>query len=134
MRFIADANILFSLTNSKSVASHLVEKLSFKLIAPNYALDELLKYKEELIKKSGINNFEKIIKLLNEKIIFIDISEKEMKSFYSNISDKKDIIYLFLANKYNIPIWSNDKHLKEQKEIDVFTTKELIEIFGNISN
>jgi len=40
--------------------------------------------------------------------------------------DPKDAQYLALAMKYGIPIWSNDKRLKRQSIVKVFSTEELI--------
>ena len=47
-----------------------------------------------------------------------------------NISpDIKDVPYLALALKLNIPIWSNDKELKEkQKHVRVYSTPELLNL------
>lgn len=41
--------------------------------------------------------------------------------------DPDDKMYFALALKLNIPIWSNDKELKKQKRVKVYTTEELIE-------
>ena len=130
MRLIADANILFALAKETSTANFLVSKHKIKLITPDYALNELTKYKQELIKKSDIKNFQSIINSLKSKVIIINKSvyQEEIKSVFNEISDKKDVVYLALAKKLSLPIWSNDKHLKEQKEIIVFTTKELINL------
>lgn len=43
--------------------------------------------------------------------------------------DKNDIAYFALALKLKCPIWTNDKKLKDQDEIKVYSTSELIEIF-----
>jgi len=40
--------------------------------------------------------------------------------------DIKDVQYLALAEKYGIPIWSNDKRLKNQSVVKVFSTEEII--------
>ena len=132
MKFVVDANILFSLAKPSSATNSIISSFSLKLIAPDFALIELHKYKEELSKKSGLD-FNSAIKSLKEKVIFVDKSEYSelIKKFSSKISDEKDIVYLALASKLELPIWSNDKHLKEQSDIEVFTTAELIELFGD---
>ena len=40
--------------------------------------------------------------------------------------DEKDILYLALAIKLQCPVWSNDKKLKEQHRVIVYSTPELI--------
>jgi predicted nucleic acid-binding protein len=131
MKLVVDANILFSLAKESSSASLILQKFKFKLSAPKFALSELSKYKEELIKKSE-KEFDLIILDLKEKVNFID--EQEYKEFLSEpkikVSDQKDITYLALALKIKSPIWSNDPHLKQQSSITVFTISELVEIFG----
>ncbi len=132
MKFVVDANVLFALVKSSSVANELLFKHSLKLIAPDFALIELSKYKKELLKKSDFKTFKSLISSLKQKVIFVDISEyKELlKKMLSEISDPKDITYLALALKFKLPIWSNDKHFKEQSLVDSFTTKELIELLN----
>ena len=54
---------------------------------------------------------------------------KEFKDKADSISpDPNDTQYFALALKLNCPIWSNDKKLKEQSEIKVLNTSELIEL------
>ena len=131
MKLVVDANILFSLSKESSSASSISQKFNLKLFAPKFALVELFKYKEEVVKKSK-RDFNLIISDLKEKVSFID--ESEYSKFLSEpqikISDPKDITYLALALKIKSPIWSNDQHLKQQSSITVFTTSELIEILG----
>ncbi|MEK6860226.1 MAG: PIN domain-containing protein [Nanoarchaeota archaeon] len=131
MKIVVDANILFSLSKESSSASSISQRFNLKLFAPKFALLELTKYKEELIKKSK-RDFESIISDLKQRVSFID--ESEYSKFLSEprikVSDPKDITYLALALKINSPIWSNDPHLKQQSSITVFTTEELIEILG----
>lgn len=133
MKFVVDANILFALSKHSSVANSLFSKFSLRLFAPDFALIELYKHKEELSKKSGID-FNSAIKSLKEKAIFIEKSEysKLIKDFSSKISDPKDIAYLALALKLNLPVWSNDKHFKEQSSISVFTTEDLIKLLSSL--
>lgn len=130
MKLVVDANILFSLAKGSSTASEISRLAKLQLFSSNFALQELFKYKEDLIKKSEFNSFESIISDLKQKVKFINESEyseflakKEIK-----VSDPKDITYLALSLKLNCPVWSNDPHLKEQKLVPVFTTSELIEL------
>jgi len=134
MKFVVDANVLFALAKSSSTANEILSRHSLKLIAPDFALVELYKYKRELLQKSNFKSFELLISSLKNKVLFVDNSEYEnlLKSSSLKISDPKDISYLALALKLKIPIWSNDKHFKKQSSIDVFTTEELIEFLGSL--
>ena len=42
----------------------------------------------------------------------------------------KDVQYLAAALKYNCEIWSDDKILKQQSKVKVFSTSELIKELG----
>ncbi|MBU3941768.1 MAG: hypothetical protein KKF74_02545 [Nanoarchaeota archaeon] len=132
MKFVVDANVLFALSKPSSVANSLFSKFSLKLFAPDFALIELHKYKGELSDKSGVD-FNSVIKSIKEKVVFVDKSEYSglIKEFSSKISDPKDVVYLALASRLNLPIWSNDKHFKEQSLISVFTTEELLELLSS---
>ena len=45
--------------------------------------------------------------------------------------DPKDVAYLALALRKKIPVWSNDKALKEKQEsVRIFTTKEIIDLLN----
>ncbi|MEK6850545.1 MAG: PIN domain-containing protein [Nanoarchaeota archaeon] len=128
MKLVADANILFSLVNPKTSASELVKLHNIKLFSPSFAFGELAKYKSEIEKKSKIS-FDKTKETLKQHVSFIKESDfsplfKQFKDFI----DEKDIPYLALSLSLNLPIWSNDPHLKQQSSIRVFTTEELINI------
>jgi len=66
---------------------------------------------------------EKRIKLIpNEEI------EQFIDEAMNICPDENDIQYFALALKLNIPIWSNDKKLKEQNKVKVYSTEELKEL------
>ncbi len=132
MKFVVDANVLFALAKPSSAANDIFSMYELKLIAPDFALIELLKYKDELVAKSEMDSFDKIISSLKSKVVFVDKSEyKELiKRASVLIPDAKDAAYLALALRLFLPIWSNDSHFKKQSQIEVFTTKELIEFFS----
>ena len=132
MLLVADMNILFSFFKKHTFTRKLLSNPNLELYSPIYALDELNKYSQELISKSKINTgtFELYKKVLSWFIKFIPVSEyKEFKDKADSISpDPNDTQYFALALKLNCPIWSNDKKLKEQSEIKVLNTSELIEL------
>jgi len=132
MKFVVDANVLFALAKPSSAANKIFSMYELKLIAPDFALMELFKYKDELMAKSEGDSFDNIISSLKSKVIFVDKSEyKELiKRALKLIPDEKDVAYLALALRLFLPLWSNDSHFKKQSQIEVFTTKELIEFLS----
>lgn len=127
MKLIVDANILFSLTNTSSYTSFIVDKYKLGLFSLDYALLELEKYKEEVTRKSG-QTFNECITLLKEKVQFISVKmiRDEIQECKSFLQDQADVVYLALARHLNAPIWSNDSHLKQQSLVLVLSTQELL--------
>ena len=132
MELVVDTNIVFSLFKSNSFTNKLLKEYDIKLFAPKELIKELSKYSELICSKSDISKetfledislVSKIIELKNASHSFEDKSSKL-------ISHKTDAPFLALALESNIPIWSNDPHFKEQSEIKVLTTEELIELLS----
>lgn len=130
MRLVIDANEIFSFFNRKSKAREIALIPQLSLYAPKFALNELQKYEHEIMKKFSIDNrqFSLIKTLLEEIILFVE--KENYAEFFKEAEkicpDKNDIDYFALALRLNCPIWSEDKKLKEQNKIEVFSTKDLI--------
>ena len=130
MDLIIDANILFSALIKEGATCELI--FSHTLYAPEFLLEEFSKYKKYILKKTkrGETDFAELIQILKRNIIII--SFKEIAPFIKQAEkicpDKNDTPYFALALKLNIPIWSNDKKLKNQKHIKIYTTEELLNI------
>lgn len=131
MKVVVDANILFSCIISRRYNFSLLLNSRIKLFAPDFIFEEIYKYNNYLLEKSGFSHedLEKFLGYIKRRIIIVNSSELTAYSYQaSDISpDLKDEAYFALALKLNIPIWSNDKELKKQKKVEVYTTEELIE-------
>jgi predicted nucleic acid-binding protein len=128
VELIIDANILFSALLKDSVTSDLLFK--HKLYAPEFIIDEFKKYKKELMKKTKRSDKEFTIffEIIERNITLIP---KEALQLYIKKAEKispdpKDVLYFALALKLKCALWSQDKALKNQKEIIVYNTEELI--------
>ena len=134
MNIIVDANILFSTLIKEGKSAEILINPLFNLYTPEFVLEEISKHKEEILNKTHRNEeeFEEILDVLNELIIIIPESDfndkiKEAKKFSP---DPDDVDYFALALKLNCPIWSEDKKLKEQDNIKIYSTSDLIKEFG----
>jgi predicted nucleic acid-binding protein len=133
MDLVIDANILFAALVAKGKTAELLFK--HKLYAPMFILDEFRKYEQYLKKKTKRTDedFEHLLGVFERNIIFV--SKDELMMFIKNAevlsSDKKDAVYLALALKLEIPLWSNDKELKLQEMVKVYSTKELMVLDEN---
>jgi len=133
MDVVIDANILFSILIKHSKTEELLFQEDLHIFAPEFLFEEFEKYKELIIKKTDktSDEFEHFLKIIRKRIVIIPNEESSIFLAEANrISpDKKDVDYFALALKLKCNIWSNDKRLKEQKAINVYSSDELIKIF-----
>jgi len=132
MRVVVDANVLFALAKHSSAANDIFSRFGLELVAPDFSMVELYKYREALEKKSENGPFEEIMSTLKRKVTFVDVREYGLmlKTAQSLLPDIKDAAYLALALKLRLPIWSNDRHLSDQSVTLVFSTEELIDLLS----
>lgn len=130
MDLVIDANILFSALLKDSTTSDILFKHT--LYAPEFIFEEFRKYKDYLKSKTkrSEEEFNDLFTLFERRVILIP--KKEIDSFIVKAemisSDPKDIAYFALALKIKCPIWSNDKELKKQQAVKIYSTEELINI------
>ena len=134
MKLVIDANILFSALIKDSLTAELLFEEDLELYAPAFFIEEFMKY-EELILKKMKRSREKYIEILHcLKDIINSVSEEEFDEFLDKAKqislDEKDISYVALALKIKCGIWSNDKKLKDQKVVTVYTTAEIKELLS----
>jgi predicted nucleic acid-binding protein len=109
---------------------------SFKFFAPCELKQEFEKYREDLLKKSKLNEFafNFTTEFLLNKIEFINLdlypeAEQKANQIMKEI-DPKDAPFLAvgIASKLS-GIWSEDPHFTEQSVLSVYTNKRLNEIY-----
>lgn len=132
MKIVVDTNILFSFFWESSLTRKLILTSSLELYSPEYVIEEIIKYKLDIIEKTKINNnyFDKCLQELKSTIKLI--KRKEYSDYLVNAMlispDEKDADFLALCLKNSCPIWSNDSELKNQDKITVLTTEEIIKM------
>jgi putative PIN family toxin of toxin-antitoxin system len=131
MKLVVDANILFAALIKEGSTAKLLISDKLQLFAPEFLFTEFTKYEEHILKKTHRSHeeFNQFLDLLQEQITIIP--KKEIIPFIDKAEkispDPKDTVYLALAFALKANIWSNDKKLqKEQNEITVFSTEELV--------
>ena len=129
MDLIIDANILFAALIKDSISIDLIFSDNINLFAPEFLLLEFKKHKEEILNKTKRTEkeFNDIFTILESLITIIPKEDfEEFMEKAKNISpDENDAPYFALALKLNIPIWSNDKKLKEQNLVKVYSTEQI---------
>ena len=128
MELVIDSNILFAALIKNSATSGILFKHT--LYAPEFIFEEFNKYKEYLKDKTKReeDEFEKFFDLFERNVILVPKEEIELFMIEAEkISpDKKDVLYFALALKLKCGIWSNDKKLKTQNKVKVYSTEELL--------
>jgi len=137
MRLVVDANELFAgiITKGKELSSWTLDILfsdDVELFAPFRLLAELEKNRDEIRTKLGfsLRDFEAFVGILKLRVRFIPLEQfldkiPEAKELAPHL---KDVEYYALALKLGCPIWAQEKAFKKQTAVDVFSTKDLIEI------
>jgi predicted nucleic acid-binding protein len=129
VRLVADTNILFSFFWKKSLSRKIMSSDAAELFSPEFALEEINAYESEICRKTGLSKgeFRESRKELALLVGFVPVEEyrRFFKSLLS-VPDKDDIDFLALALHIGCPIWSQDKALKRQGAVTVYSTAELL--------
>lgn len=128
MELVIDANIFFAALIKDGTTSDLLFKHT--LCAPEFIFEEFRKYKDELREKTKRTeeSFNEFFAIMERNIIFVP---KEKITAYIKDAEKispdpKDVPYIALALKLRCALWSQDKALKQQKIIKIYSTEELL--------
>jgi predicted nucleic acid-binding protein len=133
MDLVVDANVLFSVIIKKGRTEELLFIEDLHLFAPEFLFQEFENYKELIVEKTNrtYDDFEDVIIILRKKIK--TIPNEEIESFIPIAKeicpDPKDVDYFALALKLNCGIWSNDKVLKQQNKVQIYSTAEIMKIY-----
>lgn len=138
MRIIVDANIVISILISRTgTKQELLFSGEIEPISTDWMLFEIGKYWHEICDKSGFEEEDiyPAFSLLRQRVKIVTSDEyfdkiQEAKNVCPDIGD---VEYFALALKFNCPIWSEDKPLKQQQSrVEVLNTRKLLEKLGLI--
>ncbi len=133
MHIVIDANVIIAMLIKPGKPVEIFFREDLEISAPEIIFEELRNHKETIIKKSHISDIEieELLRLLRKRIISIPQKEfiDHIKVAEKICPDPNDVQYFALALHLNCPIWTNEKRLKEQSVIKIYSTHELIEIF-----
>ena len=133
MELVVDTNVMFSFFWKDSTVKKLLMDQDLLLFAPEFALEEIKKYENEIVRKAKITKKE--FNFLREELAiaieFIPLNEYNsyLKKALGFSPDENDIDFFALALKLKIPLWSNDKLLKKQSIVRVLETKDVLKIW-----
>ena len=127
MKLIVDSNILISAFISDSTTRDLMKNIDAEIYAPDKLRDEVNKYDEMIVDKSGLTDRElerlkdRLFKHISLVEQYRDMAEELMRE-----TDPDDVIFVATALAVDAAIWSDDSDLREQDKVKVLTTKDLI--------
>ena len=133
MQVITDANVLIAMLIKPGKPIDLFFDSRLSLFSPQLLFEELRNNRREIIKKSKltIEEFDWLYSILKNNINIVP--EEDFLGFREQAEhicpDPKDIVYFALALYLRCPIWSNEKQFKNQKEIIIYATHELMAAF-----
>ena len=116
-----------------NITSELLLKRDFHLYAPDFILFEFEKYRDYLKKKSerADEDFDHLLEVFkrNTELVAKEDIQPYIEKAKLITPDIGDVPYFAIALKLQIPIWSNDKDLKEkQSEIIIYSTADLMKL------
>jgi predicted nucleic acid-binding protein len=131
MKIVVDTNIFISALIKDSLTREIIINSENIFLFPEYEFQEIYKYKEYIIKKTGYSETEfiKMISFLLKNMRIV--TYEEICNYYSeafeiiNKIDSNDIIFIATALAFEAIIWSDDMHFKMQNQIKTFTTEEI---------
>ncbi len=133
MQLVIDANIIIAMLIKPGKIIDLFFNNRLEIFAPQLLFDELENNKNYIIDKSKIDKewFELFYTIIKKNVRIIPEEEflKSRERAEEICQDQKDIVYFALALYLQCSIWSNEKRLKKQENIKVYSSGELIELF-----
>lgn len=132
MNLVIDTNIFISALIKDSLMRNLIVNSPFNLFIPEQEIIEIRKYEELILRKSGQTRDElrDLIGILLKYVTIIKnknlLNYKPKAEEIMKRIDKSDIPFIASALALKCPIWSDDKHFQKQKEIKIFTTKDIL--------
>ena len=135
MDLVIDANILFSALIKNNLSYTLLFNKKFHLFTPEYIFTELEEHKEEILDKTErtTEEFFKMVETLKRRIVMVPLEElvPYVEEAENITPDIDDMAYFALALKFKCPIWSNDRHLKNQDKVMIYSTEDLLNVLGD---
>ena len=131
MDLVIDANIIISaLIAPLSKTQSLMFSEELTLFAPEFLGEEIKKHEAEICAKANLSleEFKIALDILCSRIKFIPFHDfQNCSNLARKISpDPDDTEYIALALNLKCSVWSNDKELKKQTEVNILNTTKLL--------
>jgi len=133
MKIILDVNVILSALIRDSTTRKIILNSQFDFYFPEPSLHKIRKYKDYILKKSGLTEeeYNKIMATLFKYIKLVPTEEIEKnwdkaKKIIEHI-DKEDVIFIATALSISDSvIWSDDRHFEKQDKVKVLKTGDIV--------
>jgi predicted nucleic acid-binding protein len=136
MKLVLDTNIIISaLVKDGFTRDFLInQSQDLEFCTPAHTLTEIIKYKEEICRKSKMNErgFYTLLEILFKYIRIINpvFYYNYLKKAKVLIEHSSDAPFLACAIALDCSVWSDDKHFQKQKIVKILTTKDMVNLGG----
>ena len=132
MRLVVDTNIFIAAILKNGACRHILLDNKHEFVCIQQSTHEIENHIQELSKKSKLAPPK--LRLIFSRLIkhTYKIQPKDFEQYYDSAyelmqhHDPDDAMFVAAALATNATIWSDDKHLKKQSLVKVYTTKELL--------
>ena len=134
MRLVVDSNILFAALIKNSATRKILMHSRTEFLTIDFSTQEIMKYKDEILKKTNLSvgEFELLLSKIKEKLITIEeeiiLTKFEEAYIIMKEIDVKDAPFIAAALATKADVWSDDPHFQRQRKVKVWKTKDLIEL------
>src|SRR3989338_4679020 len=134
MELVVDATVLFAAIIGKSKTNDLFFEDKLRLVALPYLVEEFNKNTDAIAKICGLSESEVIeeFEIIKRRVEIFPIYKfpAEIQSKAEKLAPHaKDAPYFALALHLGCAIWSREEAFKEQSEVKVYSTRELVDMF-----
>jgi len=127
-RLVVDTNAVAAALVKEGFSRRVILVSGLSFFAPDFLRDELEEHRDVFIAKSGLasEDYGRVMDTVLANIVqisaanYLPFKEKAL----GLTEDPDDWPFLALALSLSCPIWSNDKNMKRQGEVKVYSTGE----------
>lgn len=131
MKFVVDANVLFSALIADSTTRELLIELDHQYLAPQFVHTEIRNHRSTIEDKSNVSSstVDALLDALFDELVLINDSDLKphMDTAYAAIGD--DVPYLAAALATNAAVWSDDSVFEKQSTVEAYTTERMVSEF-----
>jgi len=134
MELVVDANVLVSALLKQGTTRELMLNTDLILYSSDFIVEEFFEHLDKLARKAQLpktvfqDQAEELIVESGLRIIPKNDVREFVKKAEQISPDPDDVLYFATAIRLNCGIWSNDKELKKQKHVKIYSTSDLLQL------